>query len=50
MLAGIIVLMFAVWNLFYLALLAAVVGISLIILARRLVKPFYEAVGEWVRK
>lgn len=50
MLAGIIVLMFAVWNLFYLALLAAVVGICLIVLARRLVKPFYEAVGEWVRK
>ena len=49
MLAGIIVLMFAVWNLIYLAVLAAVVGISLILLARRIVKPFYEAVGEWAR-
>jgi hypothetical protein len=50
MLTGIIALMFIVWDLVYLAIFAAIIGISFIILARVVSTPLYKKVEKWIRK
>lgn len=51
MLSGITVLMFAVWNLPILAVASAVVGISMMVWAKKITDSFYKAVSEkWVRR
>ena len=50
MLTGIIALMLLVWNLVYLAIATAIIGISFIILARAVSTPLYKGVEKWIRK
>jgi hypothetical protein len=50
-LTGITVLMFFVWDLHYLAVATAVVGVTCIVSATLKARPLYRAVGEkWTRK